>query len=98
MLFSSIEYTFLEGAGKPQDADTSQLMANPLTCFPPTCENHPPSFFQFCAPGVGLGWGLVPMCVVGRRTAGWFGAVCFNLTCQKQSQGRLRRQMNARLA
>lgn len=55
---SSMEDTFLQGAGKPQGADASQLMAPPLTCFPPTCENHPPSFLPFCARGrLGLGAG-----------------------------------------
>ena len=52
---------------------TPRVVAHPLASFPPMRENCPPSLLQLCATGVDLAWGLVPVCVVGQRTAGRFG-------------------------
>lgn len=54
---------------------TARVAAHPLASFPPRRENCPPSLLQLCAPGVDLAWGLVPACMVGWRTAGWFGLI-----------------------
>ena len=71
---SSMEDTFFwRGLGSHERQIHPRVVAHPLASFPSMHENCPPSLLQLCAPGVDLAWGLVPVCVVGQRTAGRFG-------------------------